>query len=42
MKHIYENSVTIKHLVDEGKVKIVGAYYDIHTGEVTFFKNKLK
>ena len=38
MKHIYENSVTIKHLVDEGKVKIVGAYYDIHTGEVTFFK----
>lgn len=38
MKHIYENSATIKHLVDEGKVKIVGAYYDIHTGEVNFFK----
>jgi len=39
MKQIYENSATIKHLVDEGKVKIVGAYYDIHTGEVNFFKN---
>lgn len=39
MKHIYESSSTIKHLVDEGKVKIVGAYYDIHTGQVHFFKN---
>ncbi|ESU29211.1 hypothetical protein FLJC2902T_06040 [Flavobacterium limnosediminis JC2902] len=39
MKHIYESSVTIKHLVDTGEVKIVGAYYDIHTGEVNFFKN---
>lgn len=39
MKHIYDNSATIKHLVDEGKVKIAGAYYDIHTGEVHFLKD---
>ncbi|WP_081694184.1 carbonic anhydrase [Flavobacterium suncheonense] len=38
MKHIYENSATIKRLVNAGKVKIVGAYYDIQTGEVNFFK----
>ena len=28
---------TIKHLEDEGKIKIVGARYDLSTGEVSFF-----
>ena len=27
----------IKHLEDEGKIKIVGARYDLSTGEVSFF-----
>ena len=34
---ILKNSQVIAGLVKEGKVKIVGAYYDISTGKVEFF-----
>lgn len=34
---LYHNSEVLKGLVDEGKLKIVGAMYDIETGEVKFF-----
>jgi len=34
---ILKNSQVISGLVKEGKVKIVGAYYDISTGKVEFF-----
>jgi carbonic anhydrase len=37
MKYILEGSKVIAGLVKEGKVKIVGAYYDIETGKVEFF-----
>jgi carbonic anhydrase len=33
---ILKNSTVISELVKEGKLKIVGAYYDIATGEVIF------
>jgi carbonic anhydrase len=37
IKNILINSEVINGLVKEGKVKIVGAYYDINTGKVEFF-----
>ena len=36
MARILKNSSVINDLVKEGKVKIVGAYYDLTTGAVTF------
>ena len=36
-KHILERSPVIQQLVNEGKVKIVSAFYDLETGKVTFF-----
>lgn len=35
---ITNNSVVIKNLVAEGKVKIVGAFYDVTSGKVSFFE----
>lgn len=35
---ILKNSEVIAKLVKEGKVKIIGAYYDINTGKVEFFE----
>lgn len=32
---IRENSATLKKLEDEGKIKIVGAMYDISNGKVS-------
>lgn len=34
-----EQSETLSKLIEEGKLTIKGAKYDIHTGEVTFFDN---
>ncbi|MBX7197637.1 MAG: hypothetical protein K1X94_36665 [Sandaracinaceae bacterium] len=36
---IVERSVVIRRLVEEGSVGLVGAYYDLETGEVRFFDN---
>ena len=36
LKQISERSPVLKELVAEGKLKIIGAVYDIETGEVTF------
>jgi carbonic anhydrase len=33
---IQENSPILKEMVQKGEIKIVGAYYNLHTGEVTF------
>ena len=41
MKEIYQTSKTIKDLVDEGKVHIVGGYYNIESGEVSFLHFKI-
>jgi len=35
---IVKESTVISDLINENKVKIVGAYYDITNGQVTFFK----
>ncbi len=37
MKEIYKNSPILSEMVKEGKLKIVGAGYDLNTGEVLFF-----
>jgi carbonic anhydrase len=36
MESILKHSDVISALVKEGKVKIVGAYYDLNTGKVEF------
>lgn len=36
IKDILERSIHIRELVDEKKIKIIGAFYDIETGEVIF------
>lgn len=36
IERILKNSEVISELVKEGKVKIVGAYYDLNTGKVEF------
>ncbi len=36
IKRILQKSETLRHQVEEGEIKIVGAYYDIATGEVAF------
>ncbi len=38
---IMEQSSIIKQLVEEGKVGIVGAMYDVSTGRVSFYENAL-
>lgn len=41
MNEIYKTSKTIKDLVDKGKVHIVGGYYNVETGEVSFLNYKI-
>ncbi|MNY00374.1 hypothetical protein D3C86_1328660 [compost metagenome] len=36
IEDIRKNSTTLKSLEDEGKIKIVGANYDVETGAVTW------
>lgn len=36
MKQIYENSHIIKNLIDENKIGLIGAIYNIQTGDVDF------
>ena len=38
MKKIFENSEILSELAKEGKVKIIGAVYDVKTGKVEFIK----
>lgn len=40
IKTIRENSPILNDLVNSGKIAIVGAMYDINTGEVSFFQTK--
>ena len=40
IQDILAKSEIVSHLVKEGKVKIVGAIYDVETGKVTFIENK--
>jgi carbonic anhydrase len=35
-EEIYERSPVLRHLIDSKKVKLVGAFYDLETGEVNF------
>jgi carbonic anhydrase len=37
IKDIRSKSAVLKEMEDKGEVKIVGAYYSLHTGEVTFY-----
>ena len=36
IEYIRAKSPTLKEMADKGKIKIVGAYYNIRTGEVNF------
>lgn len=38
VEQIRKNSPVLKGMEDEGKIKIVGAMYDVSTGEVTFLQ----
>ena len=38
IEHIIKDSPVIAELIKEGKVKIVGAYYDITSGQVSFIE----
>ncbi len=38
IKELYERSEILHEMVKEGKLKIVGAFYDIETGTVTFME----
>jgi carbonic anhydrase len=40
VEQIMEKSVVIKELVEQGKVGIVPAMYDVTTGRVTFFEDE--
>ena len=40
IKDILTKSKIVSHLVQEGKVKIIGAIYDVETGKVIFIENK--
>ena len=40
IKDILRKSKIVSHLVQEGKVKIIGAIYDVETGKVIFIENK--
>lgn len=39
MKEIHEKSPYLKKYLDEGKIELVGAMYDVATGKVTFLEN---
>ena len=36
---IRRNSPILKEMEEKGQIKIIGAYYDLHTGKVDFFEN---
>jgi carbonic anhydrase len=36
IKHITEKSKTLKEMVDDGSIKVIGAMYDVSNGQVTF------
>jgi carbonic anhydrase len=36
---ILAKSPILKEMADKGEIKIVGAYYDLHTGEAIFLEN---
>lgn len=36
IENIKKNSPILKEMEDKGEIKIIGAYYDLHSGEVTF------
>jgi carbonic anhydrase len=38
IKKIYEQSVIISELLESGKIKVVGGFYDVDTGRVVFFE----
>jgi carbonic anhydrase len=38
MKLIYEKSPSLAHALDEKKIDIIGAFYDVSTGRVEFFE----
>lgn len=40
METVYTQSPTLRRLVDEGKILLVGALYDVKTGKVDFFARK--
>lgn len=45
IQNIKSQSPILKEMADKGKIKIVGAYYDLYAGEVIFLetrKNKSK
>lgn len=39
VREIRERSPILKEMEDNGEIKIIGGYYDMHTGKVEFFEN---
>ena len=39
IKEIREESPVIKEMLDSGAVRMVGAWYDLDSGAVTFYEN---
>jgi len=39
MKEIHEKSPVVKQLLDSGAARLVGGWYDLETGAVTFYEN---
>ena len=39
IKKIRQESPILKEMEDNGEIKIIGGYYDMHTGKVDFFEN---
>jgi carbonic anhydrase len=38
MSHIKSKSDILREMVEKGEIKIVGAFYDLNTGKVTFIE----
>ena len=36
IENIKAKSPILKEMADKGEIKIIGAYYDLHSGEVIF------
>ncbi|MCL2302230.1 MAG: carbonic anhydrase family protein [Lentimicrobiaceae bacterium] len=39
VQEIRDRSPILKEMEDKGEIKIIGGYYDMHTGKVEFFEN---
>jgi carbonic anhydrase len=39
VKEIRVRSPILKEMEDKGEIKIIGGYYNMHTGKVEFFEN---